>query len=242
MMALLIKLYRYIFCRGGYGVHSPFAFDLITTVIEETRGYYCYKDLHPVRLQLLRRKDKVCDGKQLITIKKMIAKYGFTEREHRLLFRLTNRFQPKTILSVGSDFGLTPRYLTTYSTDASCLVIEPGPTTATIIQDCITQYTTASIELRNSLHEITEHLDFVVWSAFCFDNLFTLPAFEQLLLQMDEESVMVVAGINTSPENRNTWKAICTHPKVSVTFDLYRLGVVFFNPKLHRHTYKSIVL
>ena len=241
MMALFIKLYRYVFCRGGYGVHSPFVFDLITTVIEETRAYYCYEDIHPVRLQLQQRKEELACGQNKMTVKKMLGKYGFTEREHRLLFRLANRFQPKTILSMGSDFGLTPLYLTTYSADSACLVIEPDPTAATIAQDYIAKYATASITLRNNLHEIPEHLDFVVWGAFSFDNRFTLPAFEQLLLQMDDKSVMVIAGIKASPDAIKTWEAICAHPKVTVTLDLYRLGVVFFNPKLHRCTYKSIV-
>ena len=31
--------------RCGYGVHSPFAFNLITQVIYESTPYYKYKDL-----------------------------------------------------------------------------------------------------------------------------------------------------------------------------------------------------
>ena len=106
MISLLNKLYCTLFCRGGYGVHSPFVFDLITTVIEERRPYYCYDRLHPFRLQILQRSDEVnCFGRS-VTVKKMLETYGFTEHEHRLLFRLANRFQPKTMYVVGSDFGL----------------------------------------------------------------------------------------------------------------------------------------
>jgi len=260
MIVWLIKLYRTVFCRGGYGVHSPFVFDLITTVIEERRLYYCYERLYPVRLQILQRQETVKYGQQMVTIKNLLKRYGFTEPEHRLLFRLANRFQPETMLTAGSDFGLIPLYLTAYSTGCACMVIEPERLTATIAEEYIEKYATASIDVRKHTDEIPDRLDFFVWGGHpferiptppdfanminlpVFDNLFTLPVFERLLLHIHEESVMVIAGINTSSENRNTWKAICAHPKVTVTLNLYRLGIVFFNPKLPKSTYKSVVL
>ena len=242
-MDLIIRFYRMLFCRGGFGIHSPFVFDLMTEVIEEQRLYYCYEPLQSARVQIRQRRDKVQFGNLNLTTKEMLKKYGFTELEHRLLFRLANHFQPKTILTLGSDFGLTPLYLTAYSTNAVCMVVEPESSISKVAQEYITQYTTATIDLRNDDGEIPDELDFVVLGAYPgnIHTGFSKQTFERFLPFIHEKSVMVIKGINASPQAHKAWKAVCAHPKVTVSIDLLRLGVVFFNPDLHRRTYKSII-
>lgn len=48
-----ILLYRGIRYRKGFGVHSPFVFNLITKVIEERCQYYSFYDIELIRKQLL---------------------------------------------------------------------------------------------------------------------------------------------------------------------------------------------
>ena len=50
-----ILLYRGIRYRKGFGVHSPFVFNLITKVIEERCQYYSFYDIELIRKQLLLR-------------------------------------------------------------------------------------------------------------------------------------------------------------------------------------------
>ena len=52
-----IWLYRFRH-RCGYGVHSPFAFNLITHVIYETTPYYKYKELASEQKRLMPQKDR----------------------------------------------------------------------------------------------------------------------------------------------------------------------------------------
>ena len=44
-----ILLYRGIRYRKGFGVHSPFVFNLITKVIEERCQYYSFYDIELIR-------------------------------------------------------------------------------------------------------------------------------------------------------------------------------------------------
>jgi len=251
MMGLLNRFYRKLFCCGGYGVHSPFVFDLITNVIEERKPYYCYERLHPVRLQLRQLPGEVTCRQRKFAIRKALNKYCFTETEDRLLFRLANYFRPKTIYVAGSDFGLTPLYLTAYSKDSKCIVYEPESSIVMVAYDFVTKYASAFIDIWEYPPKIPGKLDFLVWgysfTVFSDENqntceTFSMQTFEQFLPHIHDESVMVIAGIHASTENRKTWKTICTHPKVTVTIDLCRLGLVFFNPKFHRKTYKNAVL
>lgn len=74
--------------RCGYGVHSPFAFNLITQVIYENTPYYKYKDLAKAQKSLAFEKGKDW-------------KYE-SKKIKRLLFRLVNYIQPDTIVDAGT--------------------------------------------------------------------------------------------------------------------------------------------
>ena len=184
-----------IFCRGGHGVHSPFVFDLIATVIEERCYYYCYDSLGHERKT---RGIRDC----------------FTERENQLFFRLANRFKPRTIYMTGSDLDLTRLYLTSHSTHVRCVEV---------------------------YDELDSDIDMIIWGRNVRE-IFDEEAFEKILSHINDKSVMVVSGISTSRKSAEAWKRICASPRVTVTLDLYSLGIVFFNPKLHRKTYKSLVI
>lgn len=76
--------------RCGYGIHSPFAFQLVTGVIYETEAYYAFTSLHK-------------QGAQWPS--------HLNERDNRLLFRLINHHQPTSCLLIGPHTSLTQQYL-----------------------------------------------------------------------------------------------------------------------------------
>lgn len=71
----------------GFGVHSPFAFDLLTYVVYQRTPYYKYKELaaEERRLAVQKGRSWLCESRKL----------------RRLLFRLVNEVQPDTVV----DFG-----------------------------------------------------------------------------------------------------------------------------------------
>ncbi len=91
--------------RRGYGVHSPFAFSLITGVFFEKGEYYAYAPLHEWR-----------KGKSTATF----------ERNDKLLFRLINEHQPKTGLIIGDKIEVPTEYLKAGC--KSCKFIKASPT------------------------------------------------------------------------------------------------------------------
>lgn len=76
--------------RKGYGVHSPFAFQFIRTVLNERESYYAYRDLQPLRPQYAHRTSASVD---------------------RLLLRLANFAQPRHVVMVGADNDLSFMYI-----------------------------------------------------------------------------------------------------------------------------------
>ena len=117
-----VLLYRGLRYRKGFGVHSPFVFNLITKVIEEKASYYCLDDIELIRKQMLYREEMITcpkywrKGKAYsLTIGQIVKQLAIKSKHGALLFRLTNYFHPKEILQIGASMGLSTLYLSSYA-------------------------------------------------------------------------------------------------------------------------------
>lgn len=81
--------------RHGHGLHSPFAYHLVTDVIEEGYPYYAYREVEDIRATLSARVRRQC----------------LPWKQGRMLFRLSLYLQPDNTLEVGRGDGVTAQYL-----------------------------------------------------------------------------------------------------------------------------------
>ena len=178
--------------RCGYGVHSPFAFNLITHVIYEKTPYYKYKDLAEEEKRLAPQKD---------------SGWRYESRKvKRLLFRLVNYAQPSEVVDAGT-------------LSASALYLKAGKLGA--------GYTAAS-----GLSELFLEPDVPVDFLYLHDwrhPEFVEEVFRLCAPRTRRKSLFVVEGIGYSPQMRALWYSMQRHPQVGITFDLYDLGLIFFD-------------
>lgn len=178
--------------RCGYGVHSPFAFNLITQVIYECTPYYKYQDLAAEQKKLAPQKDKHWMYESM--------------KIKRLLFRLVNYTQPDTIV----DAGMLA---------ASSLYLKAGKEGA--------DYTSAS--------ELSElFLESGVPVGFLYLHDYRRPDFVEEVFRIcaartTGKSVFVIEGICYTPRMKALWKRMQQDEHVGITFDLYDLGILFFD-------------
>lgn len=246
-----VLLYRGLRYRRGYGVHSPFVFNLITKVIEERCSYYSFNDIELIRKQLLFRDEVIPCPKRGQTkrirsrkIGDIVAREAIKPKHGALLFRLANYFKPQNILQVGTSVGLSTLYLTSYATGLRCIALEENPELATVARISWEKAARNPIDLRTgdyrkllpgALEELGT-VDFVFFNALSEqpDNVWL---FNECMKQAHEGSVFVFEGIKSNRKMRELWKHIGTLPDVTVTVDLYAMGIVFFNKKLHKRNY-----
>lgn len=246
-----VLLYRILRHRKGFGVHSPFVYNLITKVIEEKCPYYCFYDIELVRRQFYYRETffpwiDYPAGKQPaeVTVGEIIRREAVGKKQGALLFRLANYFQPKHILQIGASAGLSALYLTAYSPHVACTVLEQLPSMAAVAAEVWKKAARVPIDLRvgeygallpAALQQI-ERLDFVF-----FNRLEASDDREVLLTACIErahaETVIVLSGIQANRTMRAFWRSVCMRREVTVTLDLYTMGIVLFNPKLHKRNY-----
>lgn len=246
-----VLLYRGIRYRKGYGVHSPFVFNLITKVIEERCSYYSFYDIELIRKQLLFRDNIITypdrQQKGVVrsrTVGEIVGREAIKPKHGALLFRLTNYFKSKNILQLGPSMGLSTLYLTSYATGLKCIALENIPEFASIAQIAFDKAARNPVDLRTgsykellpqALKDIKQ-LDFVFFNTL-YEQQNNIWLFNECVKQVHNETIFVFEGIKASRKMREFWKEVCSYPEVTVTVDLYSMGIVFFNKKLHKRDY-----
>ncbi|UUF14443.1 MULTISPECIES: class I SAM-dependent methyltransferase [Flavobacterium] len=231
--------------KNEHGVHSPFVFSLLTKCFYDKKPKREYLILKNYRKSLLENKNfiEVTDfgaGSKVFKsnrrqISKIASTAGISPKRAELLFRVTNYFQPKNILEIGTSLGLATAALALGNTDAKVITIEGCPNTANTAQNQLDKFDCKNVENIISEFEsflISENLDSKNYDLIYFDGNHskkaTLTYFEILLQTINNDSVWIFDDIHWSPEMEEAWEIIKNHPKVKVTIDTFQWGFVFF--------------
>jgi len=65
--------------------------------------------------------------------------------------------------------------------------------------------------------------------------------FSTCLPFIHDNTFWVLAGIRSSSEKYHYWQQLHQHPRITVAVDLFHLGLLFFQPRLHKRVYKTIL-
>ena len=112
--------------------------------------------------------------------------------------------------------------------------LEGCPNTAKVASELFNEFSFKNIkvtigEFENSLSSITPNkkLDLVFFDGNHQEKP-TLEYFEYCLEFIHNDSVFIFDDIYWSKEMQSAWKKIKEHPKVKVTIDTFKWGIVFF--------------
>jgi len=239
--------------KNEHAVHSPFVFNLITKCFYDKKPKPEYKVLKSYRNLLLENKNTIevtdfgAGSKVFKSNTRQIAKIaktaGITPKRAELLFRITNYFQPATVLEIGTSLGLATSALALGNPKASIITLEGCPNTMAMAKNQLQLFNMKNVECITS--EFNNYLQTCnLQSAICnliyFDGNHskkaTLDYFELLLPTITNDTVWIFDDIHWSPEMEDAWEIIKQHPKVTVTIDTFQWGLVFFRreqPKEH---------
>ena len=237
---------------NAHGIHSPFVFKLYTEAISVKKNYYVFDDIENLRYQLLESdqeiavKDFGAGSKVFQSNKRKVskmAKYALSnEKTGQLLFRLIEYFKPNTIFELGTSFGINTLYLAKAWHQSKITSFEGCPETIKIAQQNFKSLHTEISIIEGNIDETLpialkrlNNLDFVFFDANHRKSP-TLNYFENCLLKAHENTIFIFDDIYWTKEMGEAWDKIKEHPKVSLSIDLFELGLVFFRknqPKQH---------
>ena len=235
--------------KNEHGVHSPFVFNLLTKCFYDKRSKPEYSILKNYRKSLLENKSFIdvtdfgAGSKVFKSNRRQISKIaktaGISSRRAELLFRVTNYFQPKNVLEIGTSLGLATSALALGNPKAKIITLEGCPETANQCQlqfqkfnfnnvdSVITEFENYLQDIKLRLKTEAENFDLIYFDGN-HSKKATLAYFDLLLTTITNDSVWIFDDIHWSPEMEEAWEAIKNHPKVTVTIDTFQWGFVFF--------------
>ena len=232
-------------------VHSPFVFDLIVDVFENDNSYYAFPAVELIRKKLLLTKrtltvEDMGAGSRVFKTNqrkiKDIVKHSAQEPKYaQLLFKLVNYYQSNTILELGTSLGLTTAYLAKARKKAKVYTLEGSPEICKAAKNTFKSLLVKNVQLAqgNFNETLPEALSQIAVLDFAFfdgnhEKKPTLDYFNQCLEKANESSVFVFDDIHWSDEMTEAWEEVKSHPKVTLTVDIFQFGIVFFRTGIEK--------
>jgi len=231
----------------GHGTHSPFVFDFIKNVLNDKSIYPVYQNIEQQRKKLLLNSTliEVEDfgaGSSVIKtnqrIVKDIAASSLKAKKYaQLLYRMVKYYNPQTIVELGTSFGITSAYLAMANTQAVVYTCEGSSAIASIAKQNFENLHLKNIQITEGNFEktVTPLLSTIREIHFSFIDgnhrkLPTLHYFSELLKYSTLNSIFIFDDIHWSHEMEAAWQEIKQHASVTLTIDLFFMGIVFINP------------
>lgn len=230
--------------RTRHGVHSPFVYELVSQVLRPIDDLQEMADVEVMREDLLRstqtiRVNDLGAGSHVfdLPVRRVadIARVSLKPPKHaRMLFRLARYFQPAQVLELGTSFGISTLYLARGAEEGRVTTIEGCPQTFHIAKRHFERSRQSNIhallgsfqrQLPEALHSM-EQLDMAFLDGH-HAKAPTLAYFEQCLERSHNDTVIVLDDIHWSRSMEEAWEAIKAHPRVTVTIDIYDMGLAF---------------
>lgn len=229
-----------------HSLHSPFLYDLYTKVINVEPSPEL--DIEKLRVDLLKthREIEVQDlgatSKHFSSGKRKISEIAETSvssmRLSSLYLRLAEYAEAKTIAELGTSFGLNTLYLAKKK-GVKVYTFEGLESIAEVAEDTFKFAAAKNIELikgniNSTLYSTLSRIPKIDFAFIDANHQYeaTLKYFEELLMKVHHKSILVIDDIHGNPGMSKAWKEICRHDLVHTTLDLYRCGILFFDPSL----------
>jgi predicted O-methyltransferase YrrM len=231
-----------------HSLHSPFLFDLYTKVIKiEEDGIQAIEKLRSSLLKSAREITVIDLGAgskhhgQPTRLISEIADTSLSDLRFSLLYnRLINHIDAKNVIELGTSFGINTLYLA-QKKNVKVFTFEGSESIAEVAHDTFEFASAKNIEL------IKGNIDSTLYSSLSrmpkADFVFmdanhryepTLKYFEWLLTKIHHQSILVVDDIHSTEGMEKAWKEIRNHDLVYTSIDLYRCGILFFDPSLNK--------
>ncbi|MEP7238953.1 MAG: class I SAM-dependent methyltransferase [Ferruginibacter sp.] len=241
----------------GHGIHSPFVFDFIKNVLRDKKQYACYHIIETGRQKLLKQSAEieVTDfgaGSAVIKTKKRVvadiaASSLKSPKYARLLFRIVNYYQPQNILELGTSFGITTSYLAAGNASAKVYTIEGSESIAYIAMKTFEKTGYKNIQIKTGdfkdiLPGILEDVKKVDLAFIDGNHLKepTLDYFYKFLNYSTSTTIIIFDDIHWSAEMEEAWAVIQQHPAVTLSIDLFFIGIIFFNADINHKQHFTI--
>ena len=234
-----------------FNTHSPFLYDFVNTILDTNKNYYVFDIIEAHRKTLLKSEktlqinDFGAGSKMFASNKKLVSEIAKSSLSSvskcRILINLVLNFKCKNILELGTSLGISSSYLASTGESNHVYTLEGDTTIAELAKSThqslglknIEVYTGKFIDTLPDILNTMERVDFVFLDGHHQEQA-TLDYLELVMQKCHEHSIIIVDDIYWSEGMSKAWKKIKKRPDVTLTIDLFDIGVVFFRKQLSK--------
>ena len=253
----IAKYLKYIFVsenRNGHGIHSPFVYDIVSRVFRNKTDPSFVYSIEKIRKRMMsdHRIFELQDhgAGSLRTRNAMrkvsdIARYSpVTEKYGKLLANMASEFGGPLIVEFGTSFGISTMYMAASCGETTVISMEGSPAAAEIAVKNFKEAGLNNIRLIEGLFE--ESIPDIINQGIRPGLIFIdgdhskkplLANFEKMAEISDNNTVIIIDDINYSREMAEAWNEIKQYGKVTLTLDIFRMGIVFFRKGIVHNNY-----
>jgi predicted O-methyltransferase YrrM len=236
-----------------HSIHSPYFFDFYEKVILNKNQISGFDEIEKLRTKLLEStleiemKDLGAQSIHFNSEKRLLSKVAATSISPQplceLLFRLVNYMEATSIIELGTSAGITSLYLA-QQPRSKVITFEGNKELINIALTHFEYFEIKNIKLvegnlDNTLSDYLQDpakIDFALMDA---NHRYepTIRYFNLLAKRIAQKGIIVLDDIYHSEEMAKAWKELSRHELVYGSADLFRCGILFFDPALNRQHY-----
>lgn len=234
----------YFFTSGTkHSVHSPFVYDFVCKVLNVRKNKPMYHEFELVRSRMMKSKSLIkilplgaaAKEEETVPLSRVARRSAKSARYAELLERICEYFQPQIAVEIGTSLGISAMYQASALKEGFLYTLEGNPDSAKVAAFNFEKLEFKNIQLIEgnfdeqlpALMEFLPRVDYVFFDGNHSMEA-TLKYFELCLQKAHTGTVFVFDDIRWSDEMYLAWSKIKNHPAVTVSIDLYAMGIVFF--------------
>ena len=254
-LQFIIRYIKYVLsAKTKHSAQAPFLYEFITKVLNKNSNDSNCKEIEELRKRLCQSEKiiKISDfgaGSHVNNAKKRkikdIAKNSAKNAKFgKLLYRIIKFYKPKNILELGTSLGISTLYLSKGNNNSDVYTFEGCPETSKIAQQNFDILNAKNIKItvgnfENTLEEKMQEiktLDLVFIDGNHQEKP-TISYLENSLKYANNNTIFIFDDIHWSKGMENAWEHIKRHKKITLTIDLFYIGIVFLKSELSKENY-----
>ena len=225
---------------NAHGLHSPFAFEFYNEIIKK-RKLGKQPKAEQLRKELCKRQDLISvtdlgagskrNNQPRKSISSIVKNAAIPRKQGEFISRLIDFYELKSGLELGTSLGMGTAYMALTNSNFQVKTIEGCPETALIASENFQALKLKNVELEVGAFDTVLDKD----NAHIYDLIYidgnhqyqpTVDYFEFALAHTHDTSFIIFDDIHWSKEMEEAWKKIMASPKINVSMDLFKFGLV----------------
>lgn len=249
-------IWYYFNAKTKYDIHSPFLYEWITCVLEDKTAYADYKNIEVYKKQLLANNTTIApedygagskSNTKKLTLNTLFKNTAIQHQFGSILYKTIQYYQPKNIVELGTGTGIATLYMALANTNAAIYTIEGNTELHTIISDYFKQMQIHNVHLQkgnfNDVLPLTLQTIHSVDFAFIDGNHqkdATIAYYHAIKQHSNNNTILVFDDIRWSSDMLQAWNTIIADNDITLSLDLFRMGMVFFRKEIKRKQHYAI--